>query len=43
MLHTQGMARPALRIEVPKKDQKELKKLLSGGVRKRPVRTVFKN
>ena len=27
-----GMARPALRIQVKKKDQKELKGLLSGGV-----------
>ena len=32
------MARPALRIEVTKKDQKELKRLLSGGVQQ--VRVV---
>ncbi len=34
------MARPALRFEVPKKDQKELKKLLSGGVQQ--VRVVLR-
>ena len=34
------MARPALRIEVPKKDQKELKKLLSGGVQQ--VRVILR-
>ncbi len=34
------MARPALRIEVPKKDQKELKRLLSGGVQQ--VRVVLR-
>ncbi|MDX6464608.1 MAG: hypothetical protein QOE55_8305 [Acidobacteriaceae bacterium] len=34
------MARAALRIEVRKKDQKELKKLLSGGVQ--PVRVVLR-
>ena len=34
------MARPALRIEVTPKDQKELRKLLSGGVQ--PVRVVLR-
>jgi hypothetical protein len=34
------MARPALRIEVPRKDQKELKKLLSGGVQQ--VRVILR-
>jgi hypothetical protein len=34
------MARAALRIEFPKKDQKELKKLLSGGVQQ--VRVVLR-
>lgn len=34
------MARPALRIEVTPKDQKELRKLLSGGVQ--PVRAVLR-
>jgi putative transposase len=34
------MARPALRIEVTKKDQKELRKLLSGGVQQ--VRVVLR-
>ena len=32
VLHTQGMARATLRIEVKKKDQQELTRLLSGGV-----------
>jgi putative transposase len=40
LLHTQGMARPALRIHISKKDQKELKKLLSGGVQQ--VRVVLR-
>ena len=34
------MARPALRIEITKKDQKELRKLLSGGVQQ--VRVVLR-
>ena len=34
------MARPALRIEVSAKDQKELRKLVSGGVRQ--VRVVLR-
>ena len=34
------MGRPALRIEVAKKDQRELKKMLSGGVQ--PVRAVLR-
>ena len=34
------MARPALRIEVAKKDQRELEKMLSGGVQ--PVRAVLR-
>ena len=34
------MARPALRIEVTTKDQKELRKLLSGGVQQ--VRVVLR-
>ena len=40
MLHNQGMARPALRIEYHKKDQRELRKLLSGGVQQ--VRVVLR-
>jgi putative transposase len=40
LLHIQGMARAALRIEVRKKDQKELKKLLSGSVQQ--VRVVLR-
>jgi hypothetical protein len=34
------MGRPALRIEVAKKDQKKLEKMLSGGVQ--PVRAVLR-
>jgi hypothetical protein len=34
------MSRPALRIEVTKKDQRELEKMLSGGVQ--PVRSVLR-
>ncbi len=34
------MARPALRIDVPKKDQSELENMLSGGVQ--PVRSVLR-
>jgi hypothetical protein len=34
------MSRPALRVEVAKKDQKELEKMLSGGVQ--PVRAVLR-
>jgi hypothetical protein len=33
------MSRPALRIEVAKKDQKELEKMLSGGAQ--PMRAVL--
>jgi len=40
LAHTQGMSRRALRIEVTKKDQKELKKMLGGGVQR--VRTVLR-
>jgi hypothetical protein len=40
LAHTWGMARPALRIDVTKKDQKELRKLLSGGVQQ--VRVVLR-
>jgi DDE superfamily endonuclease len=40
LTHTQGMARPALRIEVKKKDQKELKSLLRGGIQQ--VRVVLR-
>lgn len=40
MAHTQGMARPALRIEVSTKDQKVLRDLLSGGVQQ--VRVVLR-
>ena len=40
MAHTKGMARPALRIEVSAKDQKELRKLVSGGVQQ--VRVVLR-
>jgi hypothetical protein len=32
LAHTRGMARPALRIEVSAKDQRELRKLVAGGV-----------
>ena len=39
-VHTWGMARPALRIEVTAKDQKKLRKLLSGGVQQ--VRVVLR-
>ena len=39
-MHTQGMAHPALRIEVSTKDQKELQALLTGGVQ--PVRVVLR-
>jgi len=40
LVHTWGMARPALRIEVTRKDQKELRRLLSGGVQQ--VRVVLR-
>ena len=40
MVHTWGMARPVLRIEVTRKDQKELRRLLSGGVQQ--VRVVLR-
>ena len=40
MLHTQGMARPTLRIDVTKKDRKKLRGLLSGGVQQ--VREVLR-
>jgi putative transposase len=40
LAHTQGMARPALRIEVSAKDQKELQGLLGGGVQQ--VRLVLR-
>ena len=40
MLHNQGMARPALRIGITKKDQRELRKLLHGGVQQ--VRVVLR-
>ena len=40
MAHTKGMARPALRIEVSAKDQKMLRKLVSGGVQQ--VRVVLR-
>ena len=40
MAHTEGMARPALRIAVTTKDRKELRKLLSGGVQQ--VRVVLR-
>ena len=40
MAHTEGMARPALRIEVSAKDQKELRALVSGGVQQ--VRVVLR-
>jgi putative transposase len=39
-VHTQGMAHPALHIEVSTKDQKELQSLLTGGVQ--PVRVVLR-
>ena len=40
MAHTEGMARPALRIEVSAKDQKKLRELVSGGVQQ--VRVVLR-
>jgi putative transposase len=40
LAHTKGMARPILRIEVSAKDQKELRKLVSGGVQQ--VRVVLR-
>src|ERR1700730_585446 len=40
LAHTKGMARPALRIEVSPKDQKELRKLANGGVQQ--VRVVLR-
>ena len=40
LAHTQGMARRALRIEVPTKDQKQLQGLVSGGVQQ--VRVVLR-
>jgi putative transposase len=40
LLHTQGMARPTLRIDVTKKDRKKLRGLLSGGVQQ--VREVLR-
>ena len=39
-MHTRGMARPALSIEIRKKDQQELRKLVKGGVQ--PVRVVLR-
>jgi hypothetical protein len=38
--HTEGIARATLRIEVSAKDQKELRKLVSGGVQR--VRVVVR-
>jgi putative transposase len=38
--HTEGMARPVRRIEVSAKDQKELRRLVSGGVQQ--VRVVLR-
>ena len=40
MVHTRGMARPSLNIDVAKKDQKELRGLLKGGVQQ--VRVVLR-
>ena len=40
MAHTQSMGRPALRFVVTKKDQKELRTLLAGGVQQ--VRVVLR-
>src|SRR5882672_4373468 len=39
-MHTQGMSRPALRIEVSSKHRKELQNLVSGGVQQ--VRVVLR-
>jgi len=39
-VHTRGMGRPALCIDVAKKDRKELEGLLSGGLQ--PVRVVLR-
>src|SRR5260370_1138324 len=39
-MHTRGMARPALRIEVSSKDRKELQSLVSSGVQQ--VRVVLR-
>jgi len=41
LAHTKGMARPALRIDVSAEDQKELRKLMSGGVQQ--VRVVLRS
>ena len=40
MAHTKSMARPALRIKVSVKDQKELQKLVGGGIQQ--VRVVLR-
>ena len=40
LVHTLGMGRPALRIEVTKKDRQDLRKLLKGGVQQ--VRVVLR-
>jgi len=40
LAHTQGMGRPSLKIVVAKKDQRELRKLLKGGVQQ--VRVVLR-
>ena len=40
MAHTRGMGRPALRIDIAKKDQQELRKLVKGGVQQ--VRVVLR-
>jgi putative transposase len=40
LVHTRGMGRPALCIDVAKKDRKELEDLLSGGLQ--PVRVVLR-
>jgi transposase len=40
LAHTEGMGRPPLSIDVPKKDQQELRALLKGGVQQ--VRVVLR-
>jgi putative transposase len=40
LAHTRGMGRPALRIDIAKKDQQELRKLVKGGVQQ--VRVVLR-
>jgi hypothetical protein len=40
MAHTRGMARPPLRIDIPKKDRQDLRKPMKGGLQQ--VRVVLR-